>query len=210
MPLRNSASLTRIKKAIQTNKNFWLPKATELLPGFGLIEVTIVLIIIGILASFGLKGFHLVEKSKLQSFISTLSQLKATVELIESEHLLIPGITEQDDFDPSTFWDTLNRRYHTSFNRHPTLGGEFSFVYQYEDFPGLWLKFHARGQPQKAQLTPQEAHMIDHQLDDGRADTGIIQSVNVSGQTSKCMTIKGTYDETHEKKACVLYYQLVE
>ena len=65
--------------------------AIPLLPAFGLMEIAIVLIIIGIIASFALKGVQLIDNAKLKTVMNDVEQVRLYTLIFQDRYHSLPG-----------------------------------------------------------------------------------------------------------------------
>ena len=61
------------------------------LPAFGLMEIAIVLIIIGIIAGFALKGSQLIDHAKLKTVITDVERVRLATLMFQEKHHSLPG-----------------------------------------------------------------------------------------------------------------------
>ncbi len=61
------------------------------LPAFGLMEIAIVLVIIGIIAGFALKGSQLIDHAKLKTVITDVEQIRLATLMFQEKHHSLPG-----------------------------------------------------------------------------------------------------------------------
>jgi hypothetical protein len=66
-------------------------QTAHLLPAFGLMEIAIVLIIIGLIAGFALKGVQLIDNAKLKTVMTDVEQVRLSTLIFQDQHHSLPG-----------------------------------------------------------------------------------------------------------------------
>lgn len=76
-----------------------------------------------------------------------------------------------------------------------------------DSLQGLWILLANPTNPHKAQLSPQDAHALDQQLDNGDPLSGRVQARTAPQAASPCV-INGRYNLSHKKSVCLVYVAL--
>jgi prepilin-type N-terminal cleavage/methylation domain-containing protein len=193
------------------------------LPGFTLIELAVVLIIMGVLTGAILKGQDLLEIAKIRGVIADINRYRLGIALYQETYGALPGddayadshFTDADNGDgdgiiagdeATYFWRHLAKAGHTASPQPPSskLGGIFTVAY--DPFSGFKGHFLILSNPRYAGLlTPRQAHMLKAKADDGRAQEGLIRFTDgVAAGGHKCLTQTGDFDITHNHTSCIL------
>ena len=209
--------------------------------GFSILEISIVLIVIGILAAGVLKSTYLVDDAKINIVIKQINDYKMAVNAFNEKFNAFPGdfngarqqidptlpaeaegqdtgILEGDPFEPNKgaqrFWTQLRAtglaKFKDTFPR-TKLGGYFGVQYieNFNGQSGHWLVLGNKGEQGQARalFTPQQALHIDKTLDDGVANSGIVQARGEDPANDKCLATRD-YNVTNKSKVCILYVKL--
>ncbi|MGB1229624.1 MAG: type II secretion system protein [Holosporaceae bacterium] len=76
-----------------------------------------------------------------------------------------------------------------------------------DNLQGLWVLLARSTDPQKAYLSPQDAHTLDQQLDNGDPLSGRVQARTAPQAAAPCV-INGRYNLSHKKSVCLVYVAL--
>jgi hypothetical protein len=87
----------------QSSNSTPLQKSLE---AFGLVEIAIALIIIGILASLGMKGYKLIESAKTQALYQQIEDVRIATHMFKEKYHALPG--DIADAQSSIHSDCLN------------------------------------------------------------------------------------------------------
>lgn len=181
--------------------------------GYSLIELSVVLVIIGLIVGGVTKGRTLVENARLKALVTQIQTYRMAHELFVERY----GALKEDvvpDEDLRAYWKRLSDAglippLKPSEEQGPPtkLGGHIQVVHDVdEDLKSYW--FMVQEKNGKAVLTPQQAAALDHQFDTGDPRSGHIQFRDGSDRSSRC--IKETaheYDLSHKRPACVAYFK---
>lgn len=184
------------------------------LPGFTLIELAIVLLVIGLIAGAIFKGQDLLESAKIRAVLNDINRFKLAIHTYQETYHTLPG----DDSKASThfgtsipngngdgiikdkekdyFWQHLNKAGELGSDNAPVskLGGRYSVVYQpNDDSPGHWIQLgkengdNANG----GLLTPKQALMLKSKAEEGgntNPKQGAIRFIEGNGiSTGQCV-----------------------
>lgn len=208
-------------------KKWCLRAQTTHLPAFSLVEVSIVLIIIGVLLGLVLSNTNLIGNARLKSVMVDVHRYRTAVNQYQETYRTLPpvdgGGLEQGS-NAVKFWETLSKAGLISgVGAAPesgpvwgkgvpaaAIGGGFTVTRNPEGLPtGLWLVLgekngdHGTG----ALLTPKDAYEIDAKLDNGNPKTGWIVGVKGAGAAGECF-LEEAYATDNPGAACVLYFKL--
>jgi prepilin-type N-terminal cleavage/methylation domain-containing protein len=152
------------------------------IPGFSLLEVSIVLIIMGVMAGAVLKGHELLERSKLTTVIEDFKQYTQAIILYQETYSALPGDDNSasthfgstvengngnhiiDDHEESLFWEHLSAAKLISSPKSPVapLGG----IFNVKNVDGV--NYITLSKPDfKGGLTPKQALSLKKKARDG-------------------------------------------
>jgi len=169
--------------------------------GFSLIEISIAILIIGIILSFGIKGYKMIDKANLSSLVNQISQYQIGIKMFSDSEGRLPGITN-DGFSEKLFWEELVKENYISAevqNGHATtkVGGIISASCINGN---IFLKIESLNG--NGALTPKQAEQIDKTLDTGLPHTGKIRAAG-DGCTNG-----DTYNKSCDRKCCSLEVEI--
>jgi len=182
--------MKKLKNFITTNQK-----------GFSLIEISIAILIIGIILSFGIKGYKMIDKANLSSLANQISQYQIGIKMFIDAEGRLPGITN-DGFSEQLFWKELTRENYISAemqNGHAStkIGGVISascingnIFLKIESLNGAGI------------LTPKQAEQIDKNLDTGSPNVGKIKATG-----DGCIN-GDIYNKSCDKKCCALEVEI--
>ena len=195
---------------------------------FSLIEISIALVIIGLLTSSILKGKNLLESAKINSFISQMNQYKLAINNFTELYNALPGDFSNassqikpilvdgnengivDGDEDKNFWIHLYESKFISkpsYNKeHPKskIGGTIKVKYSPNGFEGHW--FIVSNNDNKGVITPKQAISLLQKSGENDPVSGSIKIGNGNGQ--QCLKADNKYNIENEKKSCVIYVQL--
>lgn len=167
--------------------------------GFSLLEVSIVILIIGVLLNFSIKGYSLLNKVNEASIINQINQYKVSIQMFEQMNGGYPGVRDGKAFSKKDFWQDLikfklidveldsdDAKIKTGGVIKVEYDGKLYFLIENKDGTGC--------------LTPKQAFYIDKKLDDGNPNSGDIQ---VIGDNVMCSD-SNRYFHENDKKCCRL------
>ncbi|MDR1361949.1 MAG: prepilin-type N-terminal cleavage/methylation domain-containing protein [Holosporaceae bacterium] len=199
--------------------------------GFSLIEVAIAVVIIGLIASFTLKGRELIRTAKLRSVIEQVNSIRVASQAFVEKYGGMPGDFPSakeminDDLengrgdgvissigDSDRFWSHLAAAdiIHLEVVKGRPLsknGGFFSVSTSVPGHSGIWLVLSGGTSDNKsfsAALSQEDAHFIDKNSDTGNPSTGEVRTLAASGLAS----IGQKYDLKNKNKDCVIIFRL--
>lgn len=203
-------------------------KSTKEIKAFSLIEMSIVLVVIGLVAGAVFKGRELLENAKIRSIASDFQQYDMAVNNYQETYQALPG----DDSRASThfsgtdsgdgngqisgreadlFWQHLHKATLIGSGHAPTskLGGIFTVVYQpYPDMPGNWLMLAKEGAT--GILTPSQAQRLKKAVEHGESATNPSQGQLIvkdgKGSVGRCIS-SGVLNLESKTPDCVVYYK---
>jgi prepilin-type N-terminal cleavage/methylation domain-containing protein len=202
--------------------------------GFSLIEVAIAVVVIGIIASFALKGRELINSAKLRSVAEQVNSFKIAIQSFVDKYGALPG-----DFnaakemindslqngsgngiissveDAKRFWQHLIASNIISMeliNGYPRskVGGYYTVSSEIVDHSGTWIILCGGTSDNKnftGILQPEDAYLIDKNNDTGNPTNGEIQTIKSSTATEECI-VGQRYNLKNKNKDCVLMFKI--
>ncbi len=198
------------------------------LPGFTLIELSIVMIIIGIIMAGVFKGQDLIESARLQSTLSELNRLKMAALQYRDQYGAWPGndskalarfgegVTSGDGTgvikatEASQVWIHLSKAGLLDSADVPTtkVGGFLSIQGKpRDDLSGTWIVLAGESATQKPALTPKQAMILKSKMDEPAPSKGKLRVVDGHGADGKCVKGDGYHMDT-ETQACVIMLRI--
>jgi prepilin-type N-terminal cleavage/methylation domain-containing protein len=193
-------------------------------PGFTLIELAFVLLIIGVIAGAVLKGQDLLETAKIRSILSDIHRYKIAIQLYQEQYGSLPGddnlaVQHFGDNIPKGngdgiispqeakhFWLHLQKAGHVSTATPPTsrLGGQYTVVHNpSKELTGHWLKLS--GINEQGLLTPQQATLLKGKVSESTSSSDMISFIDGhNAGIHACLKKDGTLNLTHHKPTCVV------
>lgn len=172
--------------------------------GFSLLEVSIVILIIGVLLNFSIKGYSLLHTVNDTSIVNQINQYKLAVQMFEQSNGVYPGFADNGTFSKQMFWQDLIKAKLIDVeldndDAKIKTGGVIKVTYDNNRF--YFLIENKNG---TECLTPKQAFYIDKKIDDGIPDSG---DVTVVGNNSACFNNR-SYSINNDKKCCKLQIQI--
>lgn len=202
--------------------------SSKKIKAFSLIEMSIVLVVIGLIAGAVFKGRELLENAKIRSIASDLQQYDMAINNYQETYHALPGddpkaskhFSSTDSGDGNgqiigreadLFWQHLYKATLIGSNQPPTskLGGTFTIVYQpHPDMPGNWLMLSKEGS--EGILTPNQAQKLKKTIEHGDSTTNPSQGQLIvkdgKGSVGRCIS-SGTLNLDSKTPDCVVYYR---
>lgn len=203
-------------------------KSTKEIKAFSLIEMSIVLVVIGLVAGAVFKGRELLENAKIRSIASDFQQYDMAVNNYQETYQALPGDdprasahfsgTDSGDGngqisgkEADLFWQHLHKATLIGSNQAPTskLGGKFTVVYQpHSDMPGNWLMLAKDGAT--GILTPSQAQRLKKAVEQGDSATNPAQGQLIvkdgKGSVGRCIS-GGMLNMESKTPDCIVYYR---
>lgn len=202
------------------------PKIPRYLPGFTLIELAIVLIIIGVIAGAVLKGQDLLEAAKMRGLLADANRFRMVVQLYHENYGALPGddahaaqhfgaqVSNGDgdgiisNNDSQLFWTHLAKAGHVGQSEPPSskFGGTYQVVYNpSKDLSGHW--FMLSGPQQQGVLTPKQALLLKSKAGDQTATSDSFRLMNgKNAGTHPCLGKDGQPNLSHDRPTCVVLW----
>ena len=199
------------------------------LAAFSLIEMSIVLVVIGIIAGAVFKGQELLESAKSRSVVQDFQHYALSVGMYQDTYQALPGddpkasehfgSTESGDGngqitgkEVDLFWKHLNKASIISSDTAPSskLGGRYTIAFEPSaEMHGNWLMLAKEGGA--GLLTPKQAQSLKNKIDHGNNATnpnqGQLIIKDAHGSTGRC--VKGDHLNLEvTTPECVAYYKL--
>ena len=201
----------------------YLPRSA--LPGFSLIELALVLIIIGILAGAVLKGQDVLEAARLRSVLNDIDRIRSATALYHDTFGQWPGndslalarfgegvkngsgnglVTGEES---AQFWIHLAKAGHMPAEVAPAskLGGQFRVEADTTLRKNILI---LASKDKEGILTPKQAASLKAKAEDGSPSTGqIIVSEGTGGSPGSCVK-DGTLNLSTKSAVCILRVEL--
>lgn len=197
-------------------------------PAFSLIEMSIVLVVIGIIAGAVFKGQELLESAKIRSIAQDFQHYSMSVSVYQETYQALPGDDPKAALHFSSaisgdgngqitgaesdlFWQHLSKASIINSDIAPTskLGGRYTVVFQPEtEMPGHWFLLSKEGGA--GLLTPKQAQALKNKIDQGNSATdpsqGQLIVKDAPGSVGRC--VRDHHLNLEIKTAeCVVYYR---
>ncbi|MDR3151407.1 MAG: prepilin-type N-terminal cleavage/methylation domain-containing protein [Holosporaceae bacterium] len=199
--------------------------------GFSLIEVAIAVIIIGLIASFTLKGRELIRTARLRSVIEQVNSIRVATQTFVEKYGVMPGdLSNAKEMigdsvangrgdgiissieDSARFWNHLisSDIIHLEIAGGCSLsksGGFFSVSTNVPHYSGVWLILCGGTNDNKnfvGAVSQEDAHFIDKNSDTGYPSTGDVRTLLAPGLTS----IGQKYDLKNKNKDCIIMFKI--
>lgn len=195
------------------------------LPGFTLIELSIVMIIIGIITAAVFKGQDLIETARLQATLSEFNRIKMMLIQYREQYGQWPGndsratqrfgqgVTDGDGAgsvqpaESSHVWIHLAKGGLLDSEDAPTakIGGHFMVLSDISPaLKGNWIILTGKSGAMLPALTPKQALQLKSKLDESTPDKGQLRVIDGAGiGDNKCLT-GNTYNINNKSPACVV------
>lgn len=202
--------------------------------GFSLIEVAIAVMVIGLIASFALKGKELIRVAQLRSVADQVNTFRIAIQGFADKYGALPGdfadargmigdslangrgdgaISSVDD--AKRFWSHLAATDLVSLelvNGYPTskVGGYYSVSSNIANHSGTWIVLcggTSDNQSFVGILSPEDAYSIDKNNDNGSPATGEIRALKASNASGECI-VENKYNLKNKNKDCALLFRI--
>lgn len=195
------------------------------LPGFSLIELALVLIVIGVLAGAIFKGKDVLEAAKIHAVLNDINRIRTAAALYHDTFGQWPGNDSQARArfgegvnngqgdgvilgrEASQFWIHLAKAEHLSEMVAPSsrLGGKFSV----EGDPATRKNFLILSGPeQSGLLTPQQAATLKAKAGESDPSTGQVHVTEGTGAPAGSCINEGTFHLATKTSVCILKVEL--
>jgi prepilin-type N-terminal cleavage/methylation domain-containing protein len=200
----------------------------KLVPAFSLIEMSIVLVVIGIIAGAVFKGQELLESAKIRSIAQDFQHYSLSVGVYQETYQALPGDDSKASLhfssaesgdgngqitgrEPDLFWQHLGKASIINTDTAPSskLGGHYTVVFQPStEMPGHWFMLSKEGGA--GLLTPKQAQVLKNKIDQGNNATNPSQGQlivkDASGAVGRCVR-NGHLNLETTTAECVVYYR---
>lgn len=195
------------------------------LPGFSLIEIALVLIVIGVITGAIFKGQDILEAAKVRSVLNEIERIRTATALYVDTFAQWPGndslaktrfgsdvnngqgngIISEDE--ANQFWIHLAKAGHLSDGVAPSsrLGGKFSIegdLISRKNFLVL------SGPENSGLLTPKQAASLKAKAGESNASTGLLHFTEGVGAASKSCVNEDVFNLATKTPACILKVEL--
>lgn len=196
---------------------------------FSLIEMSIVLVVIGIIAGAVFKGQELLESAKLRSVAQDFQHYSLSVSMYQETYQALPGDdpkaksyfsdTQNGDgngqitgAEVDLFWQHLGKSQILSTDIAPSskFGGRYKIVFQpYAEMSGHWLMLSK--EDDSGLLTPKQAQALKNKIDQGNSATnpseGQLVVKDAKNAVGRCIS-NSHLNLATTTPDCVVYYKL--
>ncbi|MCE2716482.1 MAG: type II secretion system protein [Pseudomonadota bacterium] len=196
-------------------------------PGFSLIEMSIVLVIIGIITGAIFKGQELLDSAKVRSVAQDFQQYSLAVSSYQEMYHALPGDDSKASIhfsgttsgdgngqitgtEADLFWQHLHKASIVSSNKSPTskFGGQYVIVFQpFPEMSGHWLMLAKEGEA--GLLTPKQALSLKHKIDQEditNPNQGQLVIKDGAGASGRCVR-NGHINLENKSPDCRVYYR---
>ena len=182
-----------------------MKKLTQKLPAFSLIEVSIALVIIGLMVGGALKGKQLIRSARLNNTVQQMQHLQSSITSYFDANHDYPG---RDPIDQKQVWIDLANFEGTEKPEKDSpkakVGGRVELVKDSNGLQGYWLKL--ADENDKGVLTPAEAKIFLSKNNEYSTDTGRVRILNDS--TNQCLN-GNKLDMSKKDRVCVVAVEVV-
>ncbi|MDR2067780.1 MAG: prepilin-type N-terminal cleavage/methylation domain-containing protein [Holosporaceae bacterium] len=202
--------------------------------GFSLIEVAIAIVVIGLVASFALKGKELINTVKLRSVVEQVNAIKLATQTFVDKYGALPGDFSKareiindslvngagnghisSTEDAKRFWQHLAASELLNMelvDGYPVskVGGYYTVSSNIANHPGTWIvlcKKTKDNQSFEGVLSPADAYFIDKNNDTGNPTTGEIQVIKGASASGDCFN-GNQYNLKNKSKDCVVIFKI--
>ena len=214
---------------IQFNHNH-KKKLNYMFPAFSLLEISIVLVIVGIMAGGVMKGRHIMDSAKTSSVIQQFQHYVQAIDTYKQIYGYMPGDDPkaQEHFgsivkngngknfispkNSQLVWQHLYHAQLIDKSKVPSskLGGEFYIHYDLDkNHPGPWLVLSAKSGSPKPSLTSKIAHQIMQKSGNESPNEGWINASDGKGDSkSLCVKNKSINSSAKNNNVCIVLANL--
>lgn len=218
---------------MRTKKDLWLnrlatPSNKQSLPGFTLIELSIVMIIVGIIMAGVFKGQDLIESARLQSTLSEMNRIKMIALQYREQFGAWPGNDKNASNrlegavsgngkglilaeEGENVWKHLAAAQLLDNEEAPTakVGGIFSIKGNpTETHKGNWIILSGEEGTLNPSLTPKQAMTLKSKMDEVDPNKGKLRVINGQGIEETGCVNGSTYNLKNDAAACVVMMYL--
>lgn len=195
------------------------------LPGFSLIELALVLIVVGILAGAIFKGQDILEAAKIRAVLNDIDRIRTAATLYHDTFGQWPGNDSlakarfgQDvnngqgtgvisGDEASQFWVHLTKADHLSDGMAPSskLGGKFTVEGDLSTKKNILV---LSGPEKSGLLTPKQAAALKAKAGESDPSTGQIRVTEGNGAAPRSCVNEGTFHLATKSPTCILRVEL--
>jgi|GEM_PF-2401437 prepilin-type N-terminal cleavage/methylation domain-containing protein len=147
------------------------------LPAFSLIEVSIALVVMGLIMGGALKGKQLLRTARLNHTVQQMQHLQSVIAEYHDAYQDYPG---DQPLDQKKVWEDIyqyeGREVLKTDTPSAKVGGKIELVHDQEALPGYWLKLTREGD--QGALTPSEARIFLSKNEEHSHDSGHVRVLN--------------------------------
>ncbi|MAP25145.1 MAG: hypothetical protein CMM87_06415 [Rickettsiales bacterium] len=182
-----------------------MKKLTKKLSAFSLIEVSIALVIIGLMVGGALKGKQLIRSARLNNTVQQMQHLQSSMTSYFDANQTYPGgdLTNQQQvwIDLANFEGTEKPEAESPKAK---VGGRVKLIRDLDGLQGHWLKL--ADENDKGVLTPAEAKIFLSKNNEYSTDTGRVRVLNDS--TNHCLN-GNRLDLSQKDRVCIVAVEVV-
>lgn len=206
----------------------WKQPLNKVIPAFSLIEMSIVLVVIGIITGAVFKGQELLESAKIRSIVQDFQYYSLSVSTYQETYQALPGDDPKAAIhfagtiagdgngqitgsEADLFWQHLSKASIINSDKAPTskFGGQYTVVFQPStDMQGHWFLLAKEGGA--GLLTPKQAQALKNKVDQGNStidpNQGQLIVKDALGATGRCIRDKRINLE-NKASDCIIYYR---
>ncbi|MBX9977903.1 MAG: type II secretion system GspH family protein [Alphaproteobacteria bacterium] len=193
-------------------------------PGFSLIELGIVLLIVGVIIGAVFKGHDLLQSAKMNSVLDDVRRYKNAILMYQHTYGEWPGDDAKASLhfanatdgngdglvsgdDEPLVWKHLSNAGSVSHGNPPSskIGGKYYVTSNPSPaFQGLYVLLGQGDDGKTGLLTPKQAHMLKQKADDGKANEGILQFMEGTGAKAGDCINGDAFNLASDKPVCIL------
>jgi prepilin-type N-terminal cleavage/methylation domain-containing protein len=195
------------------------------LPGFSLIEIALVLIVVGVLAGAIFKGQDILEAAKIRATLNEIDRIRTATALYQDTFGQWPGndplatsrfgasvtngqgngVISGDE--TNQFWLHLAKAGHLSDDIAPSsrLGGRFTVE---GDFTSKKNFLVLSGPENSGLLTPKQAASLKTKAGGNNPSSGLLHVTEGVGEPSKSCVNEGVFNLSTKTPTCILKVEL--
>lgn len=199
------------------------------LPGFSLIELSIVMIIVGIIMAGVFKGQDLIEAARLQSTVSEMNRIKMLILQYHDQFGYWPGNDHQasqrfgngvqsgngngliQDRESAEVWRHLHAAglLEMDCSPSPKIGGQLTVKGNPDpNLSGNWIILSEQSGTLRPILTPKQAMTLKAKMDESDPQKGNLRVINGHGTNGNACINGSAYNLQNTNQACCVMIRI--